>query len=60
MNNKLINSKKTSYYIFNRKKLRWNLLDFRSESDPDPFAEVDPLIWIHIKMKRIRNTAINE
>ena len=36
------------------------LFDFKldPESDPDPlFPEADP--WIRIKMKRIRNTAMN-
>ena len=56
---------KTDYisenYIFYRKK-RWYFPDFRSdlEQDPNPdplFYETDPRIRIHIKMKRIRNTA---
>ena len=58
---------KTDYflkkYIFDRKKSKVFRSD--SEQDPDPDPEPDPLfhetdsriqIWIHIKMKRIRNT----
>ena len=57
MNNKLINDKKTnidlSIISFTEKKLR----ELFPESDPNPvFPEVDPLIWIHIKMKWIRST----
>ena len=45
-------------YIFIEKS--WYFPGFRSdlEQDPDPlFRETDPRIRIHIKMKRIRNTA---
>ena len=39
----------------------WYFLDFKSDSEqiPDPsFHEADPRIriWIHVKIKRIRNT----
>ena len=42
------------------RRKKWYLFDFRSdpESDLDPlFPEVDLRIRIHIKKKRIRNTA---
>ena len=47
-------------YIFYRKQ-SWYFPDFRldlvQDPDPDPlFPETDPMIRIHIKMKRIRNT----
>ena len=48
-------------YTEKNKKKIWNLFDFRSDPDPDP--ELDPLsrkrIKIHIKMKRIRNTELD-
>ena len=51
-------------YIFYRKKSKTKIDIFPSdlEQDPDPdplFHETDPRIRIHIKMKRIRNTAVN-
>ena len=49
-------------YIFFIEKKSCYFPDFRSdlEQDPDPFFhETDPRIRIHIKMKRIRNTAIS-
>ena len=63
MNNKLINYIK-SIRSFTEKKIGI-LFDCRSSPDPDPlFPEVDPririLILIHIKLKRIRNTALSK
>ena len=58
----LINTKTNIFLekcISGRKK-SWYFFDFRSdpELDPDPFFhEADTKIRIHIKMKRIRNTA---